>query len=131
LKDFYRILGVKPEASFKEIKTAFRKLSLKFHPDINKSSDADERFAEINEAYRVLKDPVRRARYDALIESKANQRKQERWKRQTKKSAEKGRNEAKKRASSPPKDSSFNWGWAEAFSELFLEIVFRGISSFF
>ena len=63
-RDFYLILGVERGASDAEIKRAYRKLAQQYHPDVNASADAHERFTEINEAYQVLSDPDRRQRYD-------------------------------------------------------------------
>lgn len=63
-RDYYEILGVPRGASNDEIKAAFRKLARQYHPDVNKSADAEEKFKEINEAYGVLSDPDKRARYD-------------------------------------------------------------------
>lgn len=64
-KDYYEILGVSKDASDQEIKRAFRKLALKYHPDRNKGNkEAEEKFKEINEAYQVLSDPQKRAQYD-------------------------------------------------------------------
>ncbi|MEV0461194.1 J domain-containing protein [Catellatospora methionotrophica] len=67
-RDFYDVLGVSRGASADEIQQAFRKLARKFHPDVNKSPDAEDRFKEINEAYHVLHDPKQRARYDRFGE---------------------------------------------------------------
>ncbi|WP_155370135.1 DnaJ C-terminal domain-containing protein [Catellatospora vulcania] len=67
-RDFYDVLGVSRSASADEIQQAFRKLARKFHPDVNKSPDAEDRFKEINEAYHVLHDPKQRARYDRFGE---------------------------------------------------------------
>jgi len=63
-RDYYDILGVGRNASDDEIKAAFRKLARQYHPDVNKSPDAEEKFKEINEAYGVLSDSEKRARYD-------------------------------------------------------------------
>jgi len=63
-QDYYAILGVDRIATQEEIQRAYRKLARKFHPDINKESSAEEQFKRINEAYEVLGDPEKRARYD-------------------------------------------------------------------
>ena len=64
-KDYYGILGVKKDANEKEIKQAYRKLARKYHPDVNPGSkEAEEKFKEISEAYEVLSDPEKRAKYD-------------------------------------------------------------------
>lgn len=65
-KDYYEILGVKREASEAEIKSAYRKLARKFHPDVNKTKEAEQKFKDINEAYEVLSDKEKRQRYDSL-----------------------------------------------------------------
>jgi curved DNA-binding protein len=65
-KDYYEILGVDRKADGPRIQKAFRELARKYHPDVSKEPDADQRFKEINEAYEVLKDPEKRQRYDAL-----------------------------------------------------------------
>jgi curved DNA-binding protein len=69
-KDYYKTLGVERKAGADEIKRIYRKLALKYHPDRNPgNAQAEEKFKEINEAYQVLSDPEKRARYDQLGES--------------------------------------------------------------
>jgi DnaJ-class molecular chaperone len=65
-KDYYRILGVDRSADDKAIKSAYRKLARRYHPDVAKGKDAGERFREVTEAYEVLSDPEKRRRYDTL-----------------------------------------------------------------
>jgi molecular chaperone DnaJ len=63
-EDLYATLGVSRDASADEIKRAFRRLAMEYHPDRNKSEDAETRFKQINAAYEILSDPEKRARYD-------------------------------------------------------------------
>src|SRR6266545_1956488 len=65
-KDYYAILGVDRGASAEDIKKSYRKLARKYHPDVSKEANAEERFKEVQEAYETLKDPEKRAAYDQL-----------------------------------------------------------------
>jgi len=65
-KDYYKILGLEPTADDKAIKTAYRKLARKYHPDVSKEAGAEDKFKEASEAYEVLKSPEKRAEYDDL-----------------------------------------------------------------
>ncbi len=65
-KDYYQIMGVARDAPADDIKRAYRRLARKFHPDVSKEKDAEVRFKEVGEAYEVLRDPEKRAAYDAL-----------------------------------------------------------------
>jgi curved DNA-binding protein CbpA len=70
LKDYYKILGVDRKATFEEIKRAYRQLASKYHPDRNATPEAADRMAEINEAYSVLRNPMKRLQYDRRLLSK-------------------------------------------------------------
>jgi len=63
-RDYYEVLGIPRNASQEDIKSAFRTLARKYHPDVNNAPDAEERFKEINEAFAVLSDPQKRSVYD-------------------------------------------------------------------
>ena len=63
-RDYYEVLGVSKDATEAEIKSAFRKKAKEFHPDLNKSPDAPEKFKEAQEAYACLSDKENRAKYD-------------------------------------------------------------------
>lgn len=65
-KDYYAILGVERSASAEDIKKAYRRLARKYHPDVSREKNAEERFKEVAEAYETLKDPEKRAAYDRL-----------------------------------------------------------------
>ena len=63
-RDYYEVLGLNKGASEDDIKKAYRKMAKKYHPDVNKAADAEEKFKEVNEAYEVLSDSDKRAAYD-------------------------------------------------------------------
>ena len=65
-KDYYAVLGVEPSAGDAEIKTAYRRLARKYHPDVSKEPGAEEQFKAVNEAYEALREPQKRAAYDQL-----------------------------------------------------------------
>ena len=65
-RDYYEIMGISRDSTQDEIKRAYRKLARKYHPDVSKRADAEEKFKEVGEAYEVLKDPEKRAAYDQL-----------------------------------------------------------------
>ena len=63
-RDYYDVLGVPKSATKEEIKNAYRRLALQYHPDRNKTPGSEEKFKEISEAYAVLSDDEKRRRYD-------------------------------------------------------------------
>ncbi len=73
-KDYYEILGVSKNASKEEVKKAYKKLAMKYHPDVSKESNAEEKFKEISEAYAVLSDDGKRANYNQFGHAAFDQR---------------------------------------------------------
>ena len=65
-KDYYGVLGVEPSAGDAEIKTAYRRLARKYHPDVSKEAGAEDKFKALNEAYEALRDPAKRKAYDQM-----------------------------------------------------------------
>ena len=68
-KDYYQVLGIPRTASEDDVKQAYRKLARKYHPDVSKEMNAEQRFKDLNEAHDVLKDPKKRALYDQYGEA--------------------------------------------------------------
>src|SRR4030067_1434961 len=73
-RDYYEVLGVPRNANKDQVKDAYRKLALQYHPDRNKSPEAEEKFKEISEAYAVLSDDGKRQQYDTLGDAGFDQR---------------------------------------------------------
>lgn len=71
-KDYYETLGVGRNASADEIKSAYRKLAKKYHPDLNKEPGAEQKFKDVNEAYNILGDENKRSQYDQFGEAAFN-----------------------------------------------------------
>jgi curved DNA-binding protein len=65
-KDYYEVMGLSRDATQDQVKQAYRKLARKYHPDVSKEADAEQRFKDVGEAYAVLQDPEKRAAYDQL-----------------------------------------------------------------
>jgi len=76
--DLYKILGIEYTDDLEEIHQAFRRMALKYHPDINKSPDSEKKFKLINKAYQILSDPEKKAEYDLRY---FNQRKRKHFKK--------------------------------------------------
>lgn len=72
-QDYYQVMGIERNAAPDDIKKAYRKLARKYHPDVSRESNAEEKFKELGEAYEVLKDPEKRKAYDELGRHQANQ----------------------------------------------------------
>jgi curved DNA-binding protein len=118
-RDYYEILGIKRDAAQNEVQRAYRKLARKYHPDVNKESNAEEKFKELSEAYEVLKDPEKRKMYDQLGPNwKAGQdfRPPPGW--------ETGFNPGRGGA-----QTEFQWGGSGGFSDFF-EALFGGAGGF-
>jgi curved DNA-binding protein len=107
-KDYYQVLGVSKTASQEEIKKAYRKLARKYHPDVSKEANAEERFKEVQEAYDTLGDPEKRAQYDLLYDQ-----------------IQSGTFRQRTFGSGHAEDFDFNLGGAAGFGDLF-ETLFGG-----
>lgn len=100
MKDYYKILGVKPDASKIEIKKAYRKIALEYHPDKNPSDEASSIFIDATEAYEILIDPTSRKEYNSFYKSNNMGSEEAReYTRKSKNWAEKGRSKAEEYSS--------------------------------
>lgn len=115
-RDYYEVLGVPRTATKEEIQRSYRKLARKYHPDVNKAKDAEEKFKEVTEAYEVLKDPEKRQKYDQLG---AN------WKAGQEFRPPPGWDVHFDFGSGGAGQSEFQWGGAGGFSDFF-EAIFGG-----
>ena len=119
-KDYYKVLGVAKDAAQKDIKSAYRKLARKWHPDANPNNtkEAEERFKEISEAYEVLGDAEKRKKYDALGSD---------WSRAAEQAeAQRQYRSAQSANPNPFGEQSFATGDASGFSDFF-DLFFSGI----
>ena len=73
MKDYYKILEIDPRATIEDIRKAYRKLALQYHPDKNSDLNSEEKFKEVAEAYEVLNDPAKKQEYDSSLASASNQ----------------------------------------------------------
>ena len=123
-KDYYEILGVERTASQDEIKKAYRKLARQYHPDVNKSSGAEAKFKDVNEANEVLSDPQKRKKYDELGSS---------WQEGQDFSPPPGWEDLHFRQGKAGghKSFDFNFGAADPFSDFFESIFGGGFSRHF
>ncbi len=137
MKDYYKILNVAKTSKLEVIKRAFRNLAKVMHPDVNKSENAHIGFVEINEAYQVLSNPIKRIQYDRLYDFKIlnkrpkNQkkynRKHEKWERNVKKSAQKRTKKKQKSIFRQSLEYIFSWIYNVIFEGIFriiLELIF-------
>lgn len=121
-KDYYAILGVPKDADQKAIKKAYRELARQYHPDVNKSPDAEQRFKELNEANEVLSDPEKRKKYDQLGRS------YQQWQR-TGGAGAGGFDWSQWMSGQPGGGYSVDYEDAGAFSDFF-EAIFGGMGGF-
>ena len=132
-EDLYATLGVDARATAKEIKSAYRKRALKLHPDVNKASDAAERFREAKMAYEVLVDEKSRRAYDAARSGSAKAREGKKtsstkewandgWRRRTWSSTEQRASANASSSRSAPKEEEEFYGFAQFFADLEAEL---------
>lgn len=137
MKDYYKILSVERSDGTATIKRVFRRLALKLHPDINQAPNAHQQFVDLNEAYNVLRNPVKRKRYNRLLDSykiekentKRSARKQKSRESSIVKSARNGQSKGQKYASESGKRFKQRTSrWKSSFlADVFLELTVRAL----
>ncbi|PCJ66474.1 MAG: hypothetical protein COA58_06770 [Bacteroidetes bacterium] len=116
MKDYYETLGLKKGCNSLQIKKAYRKLSLKLHPDVNKNANAHDTFIEINEAYQVLRDPVKRSKYNYLLKNHKNilnAKRQKRYENSVNRQTQKGNRQGKRYAQEDDKSFQKKYKWTD------------------
>lgn len=138
MKNYYKILTVERSDSSATIKRVFRRLALKLHPDINEAPNAHQQFIDLNEAYQVLRNPVKRKQYNKLLDTQIaesrntkTQRKRKKWESSINSSAKKGKVRGEKYASETGrKFEKRTDSWASSFlGDVMLEITFRALGA--
>ncbi len=128
MKNYYRILKIDVKAKLKEIKKAYRNLSFQLHPDVNSSESASDEFSEVSEAYYVLKDAVRRRKYDFLLAKSVSDRKAPNWEQKVNRAADMGRKRGYEYAEKPieklKKKYSFEWDFWGVLLEFVVNLLF-------
>lgn len=127
MKNYYQILNVNKDASLKEIGKSYKQLALKFHPDVNKESYAKQMFISILEAYEVLKNPVRRRRYDYLLSLKqlsnekqqTHSKKTKKWENSIRRKQEQSNAKANRYADKSEKVFRKSSGWSDFIHSCF------------
>lgn len=140
MKDYYKILGVERGDTIISIKRVFRRLALKMHPDVNDSSDAHEKFIELNEAYQILSSHSKRRQYDKLYNVQVLNKKPKRasvykkrnqkWESNVDRAAKRGNDKGRKYASESKRKFKrrVNWWGSSIFFDILGEIFFRAIA---
>lgn len=140
MKDYYKILRVERFDSSATIKRVFRKRALELHPDISSAANAHEEFVELNEAYEVLRNPIKRKRYNRLLAAEIDknrnpnqkERTRKKWKASIHSSATKGKRRGEKYAEERgEKFKKRTDSWSSSFLvDVVIELSFRAVGTF-
>lgn len=133
MKDYYQILEVDRSASQIKIQKSYRRLAMKWHPDINSSAEAHNTFVEINEAYQVLRNADKRRRYHSLYDyhlqkaEKPQPKRYKQWQRKQQANATKGKERGEKHARKSSRQYKIDWCFTliEMFGELIVDLFVR------